>query len=252
MSQQMLAEHFEKYFEVVFANTEELKQEAYKIRYNVYCEELGWEQQRSSQIEIDAYDKFSYFCLLRHKRTGMYAGTIRMIIPPTSSPRTKLPLEEHCLDSLEFPELNPENCNIGSYSEVSRLCVRSEFRRRPNEQKKPFYIADWPHGVDPFSEEERRSFPSIAMGLYLGAVAVANMCKHEHIFVMAEVKLIRRLRRLGLPAQQIGKETDYHGMRALFYLPRADFTSGFAKEVKALYDTVEEMVLNNLKLIPYV
>jgi len=247
----VLSEHFKKYFELVFVNSEELKQHVYNIRHQVYCEELGWEQERNSKIETDEYDEFAYYCLLKHKSSGTYAGTIRMIIPPVDAPRTKLPLEDHCLSSLTNQELNPELLTAGSYSEISRLCVSSSFRRRPNEQDKPFAFANVEGNGNALTEEELRLFPNIAMGLYLSVMALANQMHHDHMFVVVEPRLAKRLHRFGLKFERIGDNLDYHGERAIFYLPKDKFIADLKQELRDLYDVVEEMLLSHLKLIPY-
>ena len=38
-----LAGGYRKYFEIVPALSDELRDEAYRIRHAVYCEELGWD-----------------------------------------------------------------------------------------------------------------------------------------------------------------------------------------------------------------
>lgn len=248
----MLGEHFKKYFDLVFVNEQELKQEVYKIRHKVYCEELGWEETKQSGSETDQYDEFSYYCLLKHKRSGAYAGTIRMIIPPVDAPRTKLPLEDNCIEGLTEIELAPKIQTKGSYSEISRLCVTSDFRRRPNEQNKPFYVADIDGGTGPLTEEEIRCFPNIAMGLYLSVMALGNHLRHEHMYVVVEPRLAKRLHRFGLKFERISDDMDYHGKRAIFYLPREKFISDLSDELKELYAVIEKMLLNNLKMLPYI
>jgi N-acyl amino acid synthase of PEP-CTERM/exosortase system len=67
MTESPLAHLFERYFSVVPANTGILLEKVYQLRHQVYCDELGYEQQRASQLEFDEYDKRSIHCLLFHK-----------------------------------------------------------------------------------------------------------------------------------------------------------------------------------------
>ena len=84
-----LADNFKQYFEIKFAASTALRQESFKIRHSVYCEELGWEPLRENGMETDECDEYSFALLLVHKRTGQYAGTARLVTkpPPVAPPR---------------------------------------------------------------------------------------------------------------------------------------------------------------------
>jgi N-acyl amino acid synthase of PEP-CTERM/exosortase system len=162
-----------------------------------------------------------------------------------------LPFELHCAESVQKEVIDPETLPRGTFGEISRLSVPNSFRRRLDEQQKPFVINDVGKG-DVFSEEERRNFPNIAIGLYLGVIAMVNMCNHSHMFVVVEPRLKKRLGRLGLNFVQCGEELDYHGIRALFYLDQNGFVANLNKEIRALYDLVEGQLRNQLTLYPYI
>lgn len=244
----MLAEEFTKYFELEFVSNARKQMESFKIRYDVYCKELNWEPLNNTELESDEYDKYSYYCLLKHKASGTYAGTIRLIIPPVNEPRKSLAIESHGLESIKDKNMWPDKCEIGTYSEISRLAVTEQFRRRPGEKNTSFSFKD----IDPFSEEERRNFPNIAMGLYLGGIAVASLCRHERMYVMVEPRLKKRLERFGLPFQQIGDEIEFRGARAIFYLPSEDFTRHLPPQVLSLYEIIKQGIEKQMRLIPYV
>jgi len=214
-----LAENFDEFFEIKLANTEELKNVSYKIRHTVYAEELGWEPINAEGIEVDECDPYAFSLLLVHKTL------IRDVVDPDTIPR-------------------------GRFGEISRLSVPDQFRRRPDEKNKPFVINEF-SGGDIFSEEERRNFPNIAIGLYLSVIAMVNMCNHSHMFVVVEPRLNKRLKRLGLNFQQCGEELDYHGIRALFCLDRKDFTGNLNPEVFELYTLLEQQLVEQLVLHPY-
>ena len=102
-----------------------------------------------------------------------------------------------------------------------------------------------------FSDEERRNFPNIAIGLYLSIIALVQMCHHRAMFVVVEPRLKKRLERLGLVFEQIGEEMDYHGTRALFYLPEHKFVSALNPEVLELFDLLKQQLAPQLLLYPY-
>ena len=188
-----LAENFDEFFEIKLADTQDLKNESYKIRHTVYAQELGWEPISPNGMEIDECDPYAFSILLVHKRTGKFAGTARLVIPPSSKPDSKLPFELHCAESLNRDIVDPDTIKRGSFSEISRLSVPNQFRRRVSENNQPFVLNE-SLGGDIFSEQERRNFPNIAIGLYLGVIAMVNMCNHSHMFVVVEPRLNKRLR----------------------------------------------------------
>src|SRR5690554_4311475 len=48
------------------------KERVYRLRYEVYCDELGYEKpaDSSNKLEYDVYDQHSIHCLIEHRRTG--------------------------------------------------------------------------------------------------------------------------------------------------------------------------------------
>lgn len=250
MGEYSIAENFNQFFQIKFADTKLLREEAFKIRYGVYCDELGWEPENALQMETDDCDDYAYHCLLEHKRTGVYAGCVRLVIPPVQLPDLALPFEKNCLHSARKEILDSTKLTRGSFGEISRLAVLTSFRRRKREKKAPFIINAVNSGTI-YTEEEHRHFPNIAMGLYIAAVALADICNHVGSFVMMEPKLNRRLKRFGLPFEQIGDEIDYHGMRAMFFLSRNNFCSQLKPELKELYLQIYNDLVKQVFLLPH-
>ncbi|WP_440874859.1 PEP-CTERM/exosortase system-associated acyltransferase [Thalassotalea sp. PLHSN55] len=247
MSSYSIAENFNQYFKIKFASTKELQQEAYKIRYGVYSEELGWEEPNPLHMESDECDKYAYHCLLEHRRTGVFAGCIRLVIPPAEDPEKKLPFEEHCLSSAKTEVLDTTTLPRGGFGEISRLAVLASFRRREKEKQVPFVLNDV-NMDNMYSPEERRNFPNIAMGLYLSGLAMATIFNHVGLVVMMEPRLNRRLIRFGLPFEQIGDEMNYHGQRAMFFLAREKFDTELNDEIKKLYAILYDDLASQISL----
>ncbi|MAG76331.1 MAG: GNAT family N-acetyltransferase [Colwelliaceae bacterium] len=250
MTAYSIASNFAQYFQIKFADTKALRQEAFKIRYGVYAAELGWEPLNEKEMETDECDDYAFHCLLEHRRTGVFAGCVRLVIPPADHQDLPLPFEAHCLDSARKDVIDSTKLPRGSFGEISRLAVLSTFRRREKEKNRPFVL----NSVNPetiYSEDERRNFPNIAMGLYLAAVALADICNHTGMFVMMEPRLNRRLTRFGLPFEQCGDEMDYHGIRAMFYLKRAGFNSDLTPEILELYKVIYNDLMAQLSLVPF-
>lgn len=245
-----IAENFNKYFEVLFANTESLRQESFRIRHMVYCEELGWEPLQENGLETDPFDSAAFSLLLRHRSSGRFAGTVRVIIPPPENSMLKLPFEQYCIQSLypDFTKLN--TYQRGAFGEISRLAVPEYFRRRPGEDHTPYPINE-NATASIETEEERRNFPNIALGLYLGIIALVKICNHAATFVVVEPRLNKRLDRLGLRFKQIGEEMDYHGIRALFLLTQEEYSSDLNAEMLELFNLLERELRRQVVLLPY-
>ncbi|MET0071296.1 MAG: PEP-CTERM/exosortase system-associated acyltransferase [Candidatus Thiodiazotropha sp.] len=231
-----LVRNFSIYFRPQYAATRHQRRFSYTIRYQVYAEELGWEPLNESRIERDQCDDYAHHCLLEHKRTGDIAGCVRLVIAPPGDTRARLPFQLHDIDAVNTDSLRHHT--EGSIGEISRLAVPSCFRRRANEAGKPFILDN--HNPTLFTEEERRNFPNISIGLYLSAIALVDICGLDIALVVMEPRLQRHLRRYGLCFQQISPSFELRGERALFSLPRTELTCHMNQQIKALYDFIHE------------
>jgi N-acyl amino acid synthase of PEP-CTERM/exosortase system len=79
-------------------DSDPLREEVFRLRYQVYIVETGFERSEDHPggIERDAFDERSDHYLLRHRATGVYAATARMILPDLSAPLAPFPIERHC------------------------------------------------------------------------------------------------------------------------------------------------------------
>lgn len=234
MEKYSIAQNFDQHFQIKFADSVSLKEQVYKIRHSVYAEELGWEPVTKEGFESDEYDEFAYHCLIEHRRTGVFAGCVRLIVPPSEATDFQLPFEKYCLPSLHSNIIDINSMSRTKLGEISRLAVLASFRRRKNEKNTPYTLDDGER-KDLFSGEEKRNFPNIALGLFLAVVALYDLSGHEAMFVMMDPRLSQRLIRFGLHFVQCGDEVDYHGRRALFYLNRSGFFSQLPAELLDLY-----------------
>jgi N-acyl amino acid synthase of PEP-CTERM/exosortase system len=118
--------------------------------------------------------------------------------------------------------------------EISRLAVVSQFRRRRNERGRPDTLVVDEAPASP----ERRAFPHIAIGLYLGAAALGLMRGLDRVFAIMEPRLARRLRACGIEFEPVGEGLEYHGLRVPFVLTRGRFEQGVAPPIRELLDTI--------------
>jgi len=206
----VLVEKFNEYFELVPADTEQMKLEVYHLRYQVYCLETGFEnpEEFSDTLEKDEYDNRSDHYLVRHKRTGEYVATTRFILPDGNDPRTPFPIELHCaIDRGDLLAEVPRE----DLAEISRFCVSKKFKKRQGELGTLAGITDSSHSA--YSEDERRAFPYITLGLI--ACLIRMTAKHGigNWYAVMEPALIRFLSQIGINFSGIGPVADYHGKR---------------------------------------
>ena len=205
-----IIDHFDQYFEMVPATSDELKNEVYKLRYQVYCIENEFlnSEQYPDELEFDDYDQQSVHYLIRHRKSGDYAATTRLILPDANNPEKLFPLELHCeIDN--FAVMQP--INRKHLGEVSRFCVSKAFKKRKNEANTLAAIgSDW---QDYFTLAERRTFPHISLALIACVIKASYENDIHYLYATTEPPWLRFVSALGINFIKIGPLVDYHGER---------------------------------------
>jgi N-acyl amino acid synthase of PEP-CTERM/exosortase system len=237
-----IAVHFTQFLKPQYALTNELKDEVYRIRHHVYCEELSFESQKPNGMETDDFDSHSIYTLLQHKPSSNYTSCVRVVC--SKNENELLPIEKYCYAAIQNKEYNPKNFNREDIGEISRLAVKAGFRRRGNDNFKGAEI-----GVireDTYSESELRCFPFIAIGLYMSAATLAIESGIKHCFVMMEPRLARSMKFVGINFIQIGEPIDYHGLRAPYYINPQIFLDNLSGGFKSLYREIHDDINSQL------
>lgn len=233
-----IANHFANYLSPVIAHSIDLKTKCYNIRHEVYCDELKFEPTNPARIEKDYFDDHSLHCLIEHKPTNRYAGTVRVVRPEKTN--EFIPIQKYCLNSISPGKINPNDFKPYEICEISRLAVPSEFRKRQTDKYKGASVGVINQQI--YSENELRCFPFIAIGLYLSAASLVIENDIKHTFVMMEPRLARSMRFVGIQFEQIGPIVDYHGQRAPYYinpqLLMKNLTPGFQIMLKNIRKTL--------------
>ena len=238
MTAENVGDHFSDYFDVHFAHTKELLWQVHRIRFDVYCREFGYEREEDCPggQERDEYDDDSYHCLIAHRESGMGAGCIRVVVPPSASPDFLLPMERFCGPSLTDPVLHPSHLPRERIAEVSRLAVHTQFRRRTGESQSPIGRLDIEH----LSEEEKRTFPLLGLALFCAGTSLMRLAGREDAFVMMERRLARRLTATGFPFAQVGEPIEYHGSRAAYHVGVQQVLDTMPDAVRGLHQHVDQ------------
>jgi N-acyl-L-homoserine lactone synthetase len=115
----MLDEHFE----VVFADTESARSIHYRMRYQVYCLERGYEDPEAypQGEEYDEWDGNAAHFMVRHRPTGEWLATLRVVMPQGG----RLPVIDHC----QLPRPVSSGAPLERAAEISRLCIWPAGRR---------------------------------------------------------------------------------------------------------------------------
>ena len=209
---------FNEFFELVHADTDDLRKQVYQLRYQVYVLETGFESEDDCICvdvagngrecwEEDEFDARSDHYLVRHRRTGVYAATARLILPSPQDLSAPFPIESHC--QLDHPVTHPDiRANLG---EISRFAVSKVFKKRIGESGTLAGVAE---NVDMYFEEhERRVLPHISLGLFTAVMQMAHAHHITHCYAVMEPALLRLLGRFGVTFNRIGPDVDYHGNR---------------------------------------
>lgn len=207
-----IADSFDEYFDMVPAESDALKAAVYRLRYQVFCLETGFERtdDHPSGLEYDEYDARSEHYMIRHRRTGVYAATTRLIMADKHNPDELFPIERHCrLTRTDLFESVPREC----LGEVSRFCVSGYFKRRSGEQGTIAGIGPQKHQYYQPTDDERRTWPHITLALIACLNRINISHGTTHLFALMEPSLIRLLNAMGIAFLPIGPLTNYHGLR---------------------------------------
>jgi N-acyl amino acid synthase of PEP-CTERM/exosortase system len=198
-------------FTVVRADTPALLYEAFRLRYQVYClENNGFENpdEHPDGLERDNDDDRSVHALLMHRRTGTYAGTVRVILPTKNGLMRPLPM--HGLLEAQDNKLLTQLPPAAALAEISRFAVSKEFRRRRGEER--YVDAEAAGGISGMSDE-RRALPYITFGLISAVLEICQEQRVPWIAAVMEPALIRIFQRFGVHFDRIGAPVEHHGMR---------------------------------------
>ncbi len=214
---------FDQYFEAVLADTPEGKEINYRVRYQVYCLETGYEDPSRfpTKTETDAFDEHAVHFIARARSTGEWIAALRLVIRPFDS----LPM--NAFANVDFNFLSDEisqDIKTGQTSlcaEVSRLCVVSQFRRRRQERNTPYQISYDPNRDPPPANttdpSERRKAPWLMLGLINAARDYSEAHNIRYWFFLIAEALARITEGLGFSLTQVGPACEHRGKRVPYF-----------------------------------
>ncbi|MBA4142489.1 MAG: PEP-CTERM/exosortase system-associated acyltransferase [Nitrosospira sp.] len=224
---------FHQYFEIVPAFSSKLKNEVYRVRHQVYCEDLTFEPVRPDGLETDEHDSNALHLLMRSLKTGEFIGCTRIVRPRPADSHYRLPFEKTCATALDRAVIDPEKLPRHRIAEVSRLAVIASYRRRKGEASSPISLPD--EDLDP---RKSPRFPYIPLGLYLGTTELARRHGIDTLFVLTERRLANHFSKLGVKLQIIGEAVEHRGERVPAVMDVNSIISEMRNMFRSLYRAI--------------
>lgn len=227
-----LLEIYDMFFEVVPATTPDLLEEAHRLRYQVYCVENEFEPQNPHGLEMDAYDRWAKHSLLIHRATQRVAGTVRVILP-RSAGAADLPAVQ---TSSALEALGPGRLPKATTAEISRFAISKDFRQRIDDGQLPAV-----HEEDEARAPEdinRRVLPSLTLGLMRAIVQMSVENDMTHWCAVADIPLLRLLKRLGIRFEAVGPRVQHHGWRQPVHSEIAGLMDGIFQARPEVWDVI--------------
>ncbi len=222
-------------------NAEKLLKAIYRLRYQIYVEELGFEkpQDHPKGYETDAYEPMSvHFAALNENDDVI--GTLRLVMHSEKG----FPIE-HAAD-LTFLGTKP---NPQKIAEISRLAVNKMYRRRQEDGifGVESYLKKSRGGILPENgsppDLRKRQRPIIVLGLYRAMYHEAKRSGITHLYLITEEKLVFALQKFGFNFTQIGQPVKYHGIR----IPYLGIVEEMEKKLKSEHPEMLKVLLNGLE-----
>jgi len=185
-------------------NDPALLEEAFKLRFQVYCRECNFinEVDYPDRTEKDKFDPLSIH-FFANDPEGI-VGTARLVL---DSP-LGFPLEEHCKDCEFEKDIPKKHC-----AEISRLVISKHYRRRKNDGM--YYSPDYADNpaAKAMAEKENlvKRIKPMTFGLFKEMYQASKRRDIRCWYVVMEKSLYLLLKIHGFEFKPIGKETDYYG-----------------------------------------
>ncbi len=209
-----LTENFNKHFEIVLADTDQLIKEVQRLRYQVLCVEnpyLNCEDYPDG-LECDEYDSRSVHSLIRHKDSGLFAATVRLVLPDPVFLKAHFPIECVC-EGISYNSIDSSPyLNREALAEISRFSISKGFKEQiiseeiTHKKTRSFETRRHHQGAHLF-------LPLLIFGLFKAIVELSQENGIFHWLALTEPSLLRLLNRYGIHFQRFGQMIDFHGKR---------------------------------------
>jgi N-acyl amino acid synthase of PEP-CTERM/exosortase system len=222
-------DYFKRNLSVVPADSDELLDRVFRLRFQVYCVERGFEDaaEHPNGRERDRDDRRSLHFLVLDRATGVAAGTVRLILPQIGNDLPVFRLTGTGKRGMDLP--------LHSTAEVSRFAIAKAYRRRLE--------VGWRSGSG-----HRAALSIITFGLIQAIVMMSSVGGITHIVAMMEPALLRLLRRMSIEFHEVGGLVEHHGVRQPGWAAMAHLT----ERVKECHRELWEIATDGGRRLPTV
>jgi N-acyl amino acid synthase of PEP-CTERM/exosortase system len=192
-----IAADFSERYQILIASTETLRRKVYRVRHQVFCDELGYAMNRTRGQEFDDHDAGSLHVLLRERVSGISIGCFRLVMPQPEG-GIWLPFDDYGVPHVDNQLFDWNTVNRARSAEVSRLALSSARRG---------------------SRADKQTGPSdsyLATAMFYAVSALVLNLNIENVFMVIEPRLGRLISRYGFTLDQISPPFEYYGQRATF------------------------------------
>lgn len=248
-----LYDAYQKYFEIVLAETPELKEIAYQIRYHVLCQEQripGFDQSSyPEKLEKDDFDDRAMHAVVMHRPSGKFIGTVRLVLPDVSAPDKPFPVESYTHLDIEY--LRNHSVSRLETAEISRFLVIKEFQRRKGDlfremDENKDKTENTAENNSAAKQKERRVSANITLILMAAVVQMSVKSNTENWLSFISPALNRLLSQVGMDSVPIGPLIECHGLRQPFFAKMTDILIKTHKD----YQDVWEILTDQGKILP--
>jgi N-acyl amino acid synthase of PEP-CTERM/exosortase system len=213
-----LSDVYHQWFELISADTPELREKAYRLRYQVYCCENQHEtpEEHLENMETDVFDCRSIHSLITDRANGMTIGTVRLILPEPELHEANFPIQRICSHSqlIKLP--------IPGTAEISRFAISKKMRK--------LVVGDCSNDMK----------CSIVLGLMKAIVQMSWKYGITDWLAVMEPSLLRLLRRFGIHFAPIGPFVEFHGVRQPCHANVASMLARVRQENLGLWEFATE------------
>lgn len=201
---------FEK-FDVRLASSDADRHEIYRLRHDVFLQELGYELSGVPEEgeERDDYDNDAIYIVVVCRLTQQIVGSARIVVPwkYLAGKRSCLPVENYCGHVLASSHINLAEVPREQLCEISRIVVARHYRKRKDLAGNELQEAAGLNAVNRL----------ISVALFVSSAALLETMGRPHVMGFIEKKFARLLRGTGMKIERVSPFHDICGLRAAYY-----------------------------------
>ena len=220
---------YAKHFEIIPADTQDLKELAYLLRFQVYVQEHGFEKAENhpGEREVDEYDERSMHILLRHRTSGIVVGTARMVLPNVDGPTNSFPVQAISSHPLM------QDASVATHAtEFSRLAISRERLKR-------CHVGSARANSKISQMLAKQLTPYLSVGLIAGIFELSAEHGYPIVLAIMEPFMVRNLSKIGLDLPFVDAPVEYHGLRHPCAIPSLhDTCAAMKKKDRAAWEIV--------------